>query len=265
MRKIRSLICLMAVCLLSCFVFPFLEIRALAYVTLEAEIPVTCLEIPDGTTHTYTIIIESENEVSPVPKSDTLEITENGTGKFEIDIDEPGTFVYKVYEKEGNEPDIKYDKNIYSVTVFVEDVSDSTLKYAVVAKIDGKDEKPDKIKFENAVEAETYIVTTTTTNSVPTETTVTTTNTDKSSDTSTDDSESTAAKVTTAVTSATAVTTSGSDNTNKQITEFIDSVLTGDSFPAHAVRMTMFSSILIAISTFLFKRDNSEEEDKNEE
>ena len=113
--------------------------------------------------------------------------------------------------------------------------------------------------------AETYIVTTTTTDSVPTETTVTTTNTDNSSDTSTDDSESTAAKVTTAVTSATAVTTSGSDNTNNQITEFIDSVLTGDSFPAHAVRMTMFSSILIAISTFLFKRDNNEEEDKNEE
>lgn len=139
----------MAVCLLSCFVFPFMGIRALAYVTLEAEIPVTCLEIPDGMTHTYTIIIGSENEISPMPKSDTLEITENGTGKFEIDIDEPGTFVYKVYEKEGNEPDIKYDKNIYSVTVFVEDVSDSTLKYTVVAKSGGKDEKPDKIEFEN--------------------------------------------------------------------------------------------------------------------
>ena len=255
----------MAVCLLSCFVFPFLNIRALAYVTLEAEIPVTCLEIPDGKTHTYTIIIESENEVSPVPKSDTLEITENGTGKFEIDIDEPGTFVYKVYEKEGNEPDIKYDQNIYSVTVFVEDVSDSTLKYAVVAKIEGKDEKPDLIEFKNAVEAETDIVTITTTDSVSTETTVTTTATDISSDTSTDDSESTTAKVTTAVTTTSDVTTSKSDQTDNPITGFIDNVLTGDSFPAHAVRMTMLSLVLITISTFLFKRDNNEEEDKNEE
>ena len=83
----------MAVCLLSCFVFPFLEIRALAYVTLEAEIPVSCLEIPDGKTHIYQIIIEAENNTSPIPKSDILEITENGMGKFEIDIDEPGTFV----------------------------------------------------------------------------------------------------------------------------------------------------------------------------
>lgn len=260
MRKIRSLICLMAVCLLSCFVFPFMGIRALAYVTLEAEIPVTCLEIPDGMTHTYTIIIESENEISPVPKSDTLAITENGTGKFEIDIDEPGTFVYKVYEKEGNEPDIKYDQNIYSVTVFVEDVSENTLKYAVVAKIEGKDGKPDSIEFKNAVEAETVIVTTMTTDFVPTETTVTATTTDSSSDTSTDDSKST-----TTVTTTSDVTTSKTDHTDKPITGFIDSVLTGDSFPAHAIRMTMLSSILIAISTFLFKRDNNEEEDKNEE
>ena len=247
MRKIRSFICLMAVCLLSCFVFPFMGIRALAYVTLEAEIPVTCLEIPDGMTHTYTIIIESENEISPVPKSDTLEITENGTGKFEIDIDEPGTFVYKVYEKEGNEPDIKYDKNVYSVTVFVEDVSDSTLKYAVVAKSEGKDEKPDKIEFENdylgTFDSDTTSESTDTTSST----------TDSSS------------RTTETTTSKTDDTSSTNDNNGNPFTGFIDDVLTGSSVPARAVRATMFFSILIAISTFLFKRDNNEEEDKNEE
>ena len=258
MRKIRSLICLMAVCLLSCFVFPFMGIRALAYVTLEAEIPVTCLEIPDGMTHTYTIIIESENEISPVPKSDTLEITENGTGKFEIDIDEPGTFVYKVYEKEGNEPDIKYDKNIYSVTVFVEDVSDSTLKYAVVAKSEGKDEKSDKIEFENDCLGTSDSDTT----SESTDTTSSTTEEDSSSSASTTDSSS---RTTETTTSKTDDTSSTNDNNGTSETGFIENVLTGDSFPAHAVRMTMLSSLLIAISTFLFKRDNNEEEDKNEE
>ena len=258
MRKIRSSICLLAVCLLSCFVFPFMGIRALAYVTLEAEIPVTCLEIPDGMTHTYTIIIESENEISPVPKSDTLEITENGTGKFEIDIDEPGTFVYKVYEKEGNEPDIKYDKNVYSVTVFVEDVSDSTLKYAVVAEIVGKDEKPDKIEFENDYSG-TFDSDTT---SESTDTTSSTTEEDSSSSASTTDSSS---RTTETTTSKTDDTSSTNDNNGNPITGFIENVLTGDSFPAHAVRMIILSSILIAISTFLFKRDNNEEEDKNEE
>ena len=71
--------------------------------------------------------------------------------------------------------------------------------------------------------------------------------------------------MTTAVTTTSDVTTSKSDQTDNPITGFIDNVLTGDSFPAHAVRMTMLSLVLITISTFLFKRDNNEEEDKNEE
>ena len=54
-------------------------------------------------------------------------------------------------------------------------------------------------------------------------------------------------------------------NNGNPFTGFIDDVLTGSSVPARAVRATMFFSILIAISTFLFKRDNNEEEDKNED
>jgi pilin isopeptide linkage protein len=265
MRKIRSLLCLIAVCLLSCFVFTSLEISALAYATLEAEIPVTCLEIRDGKTHIYQIAIEAENNTSPNPKSGILEITENRTGKFEIDIDEPGTFVYKVYEKEGSEPNIKYDKNIYSVTVFVEEVSDHTLKYAVTAKIEGKNEKPDAIAFENIVEGEKEIVTTSPADAVTTETAVRSIHTNPPPDRSKDAPGRTPEKVTAAVTTTTAVTASENDHTGNPVTEWIDNVLTGDNFPAHAIRMLMLSSILIAIATLLFKRDNNEEEEKNEE
>ena len=254
MKTLRRIFCTATLCLLSCFVFPFYSISASAYVTIEAEIPVYCLEVTDSGNHIYQIKIESENNVSPAPKSDILEITENGTGKFEIDIDEPGTYQYRIYEKTGYDSNIKYDDNIYTVTVFVETISDDDLKYAVVAKIIGKDEKPDCIEFENIVYGDSETVTTTIpVTTVPTETT-TTAATEKTT---------TATKVTTEVT--TTVTTTKSDNTDNPITGFIDSVLTGDSFPAHAVRLTMLASVLIAISTFLFKRDNSEEEDKNEE
>ena len=202
-------------------------------------------------------MIEAENNTSPIPKSEMLEITENGTGKFEIAINEPGTFVYKVYEKEGNEPDINYDKNIYNITVFVEDVSDNTLKYAVVAKMEGKDEKQVAIEFENAVRVETGTTTSTTTNSVTTVTTLTTTKTETSSDTSTSITESTTTKATTTVTTSTVVSTSTTVQTANQITGFITSVLTGDDFPSHAIRIVMLSAILIAISTLLFKRNHT--------
>ena len=258
MRKIRSFICLMAVCLLSCFVFPLMGIRASAYVTIEAEIPVSCLEIPDGKTHTYTIIIESENEVSPVPKSDTLEITESATGKFEIDIDEPGTYMYRIYEQPGNDTNIKYDEHIYIVTVFVENADESSLKYAVSATIAGSDEKPEKLVFED----ETLKTPDAEMSSETTDTTSSTAETDSSSASSHDDDTS----------RAYASSMSGKDNSSfvngdngNPFTGFIDDVLTGSSVPARAVRATMFFSILIAISTFLFKRDNNEEEDKNED
>ena len=264
MRKIRSLICLMAICLLSCFVFSFNTITAFAYVTIAAEIPVSCLEIPDDKTHTYTIIIESENEVSPAPKSDKLEITENGTGKFEIDIDEPGTFMYRIYEKPGNEHDVEYDDNEYIVTVFVENANDNELKYAASATVSGSDKKPESIVFENKNTGSDEGDTT------PERTDTSSRTTDTTSSTAETDSSSSAAETSDRTTSSTSsgsgdTSSSVNDNNGNPFTGFIDDVLTGDSVPAHAVRATMLLSILTAISTFLFKRDNNEEEDKNEE
>ncbi len=228
MRKMRSLICLTAICLLSCFVLPFYEIRALAYVTLEAEIPVSCLNITDDKAHTYKIKIESENNYSPAPKSDTLEVTEDGTGKFEIEISEPGTFVYRVYEQPGDDPEIEYDSSEYDVTVFVEDVSSDVLRYAVSATAAGTDEKPDKIEFRHKVlgdggtpEPPAPVVS----SEPPKE----------------------------------------ADSTGNPITGFINSIIIGNSISAHIFRSVFIISLLSVISIFLFKREKNEEEDKNEE
>ena len=41
-------------------------------------------------------------------------------------------------------------------------------------------------------------------------------------------------------------------------------VMTGDSFPTHAIRLVMLISAMTAIFAFLFKQKKSEEEEKNE-
>lgn len=239
-----------AVCLLSVILFFAGSFKAYAYTAVKAEIPVDCLEIPDDNTHIYTIKIEAENDISPEPNSDTLEISENGTGHFEINITEPGTFIYKISEIAGDDTDIEYDSNIYYITLFVENSTEGELIYTVTATIDGRNKKTEKIDFKNAVLGDTYIRTTT--------------------DVSAALSDSIIITRTTAVSAAetapviTTVTTAASSSNGNHFTDFIDSVLTGDSFPAHAIRIIMLFSILTAISTFLFKRDNSEEEDKNE-
>ena len=90
MRKCTRFICIVSLCLLSVFVVPFNSLTAHAYVTASVEIPVSCLEISDSRTHIYKVMIEAENEVSPAPKNDSISVEQKGTGKFEIDINEPG-------------------------------------------------------------------------------------------------------------------------------------------------------------------------------
>ena len=43
-----------------------------------------------------------------------------------------------------------------------------------------------------------------------------------------------------------------------------NSILTGDRFPAHAIRLVMLLAAMTAIFAFLFKQKQSEEDEKNE-
>ena len=246
MKTIQGFICLVIVCLLSFFALPLDSASASKYVTIEAEIPVSCLEIPDDDTHMYQIIIESENDISPEPRSNILEITENGTGKFEIDIDEPGTFIYIIYENPGNELNIQYDTNIYRVTVFVETDTDDTLNYAISAVIIGNDYKPDSITFQNSANYVTEPNTTTATTFLVTTLTE-------------------ASTTVTSTVSTTAVTTTASATTTKsnRIIEIVTTVMTGDTMPLKTIRFVIISALFIALLSLIFKK-RSKDDDDNE-
>lgn len=222
MKKCTRFICIVSLCLLSVFVVPFNSLTVHAYVTASVEIPVSCLEISDSRTHIYKVMIEAENEVSPAPRNDSISVEQKGTGKFEIDINEPGTYEYRIYEIPGNEKDIKYDKNIYIVTVFVENAGEDGLKYAVSARISGSDVKPEQIVFKNG--------------------------------SSTDGDSDTASKPDNKP--------SSEDKEKVPFTGYIQGLLSGDSFRARALRITMICLALIAVSTLLFRRDKDRKGEK---
>ena len=325
-----------AVCLLSLLYALSGGTGASAYDTVKAVIPVNCQDVSAADSHVYEICIESENNLAPVPVSDTLKIEENGTGYFELNITEPGTFVYQIYEVAGSDSNVRYDSMIYEVTLFVENTTDDALAYAIYAKEAGKDSKAEKLQFHNVLTSEGLVLTTTapaqttlpdysqttpaavttfSTNSTAagsvSSTTVTTLTTSTAFTGSTDttvlsigsDTTSLPAENTTSstengngttdvivtdtipgtsdetgstgtkptadtVTQSSAVTTSAPGQTTVSTTDkftgFVDTVLTGDTFPAHTVRITMLVAILVAVSAFLFKRDRNEEEDENE-
>ena len=219
------------VCLLSLFVLLSGTQSVYAYETIRVNIPVDCLEVYGNNTHTYELKIESENKNSPMSVNDTLTIAEDCSGAFEIELTEPGTYYYSIYEVAGNDENIQYDSSRYSITVYTENTEGGGLRYTITACRAGADSKAESIAFQDIVLSETA----TTTSATTTTLTYTTT-----------------ATVTTAVT------------TMEHKTDIINSILTGDSFPAHAIRLVMLISTMTAICSFLFKRDQSEEDEKNE-
>ncbi len=235
-----------AVCLLS-FVFVFAGgTSASAYESFTAEVPVSCFFDADNITGAYTIAIEAVTSITPEPVPGELIISDSGYDSFGLVISEPGTFIYRVYEVEGDDPGVDYDRRVYTLTLFVENDDDGGLRYAITAALEGSDDKVEQVDFRNKVLPDEVVTTTTSTTITTTapETIVTTVQT-------------TLPAVTTAP-----VTTKPAET--NLITVLIDGVLTGDSFPARALRFTMAAAALTAVAALLFKRKNDEEEGDDE-
>ncbi len=221
------------VCLLSLFVLFSGTQKAFAYEAIRVTIPVNCFSVYGNSTHTYELKVESENESAPKPVDDILTVTEDSTGAFEIDLTEPGTYHYSIYEIPGSDSNIQYDSSSYDIVVFAENSEDGGLRYAVTAYKAEADSKAEAIAFQDLAFSET-------------ETTAASTTT-------------AAILTTTAVTTATTAAATTTKNT-----DIVYNILTGDSFPAHAIRLVMLISAMTAIFAFLFKRDQNEEDEKNE-
>ena len=224
-------------CLLSLYFFAQGAFMARAYAPLKAEIPVLCQDVTARETQIYQIEINPENELMPAPVSGSIAVAENSTGKFEIEITEPGTYRYLISENAGSDTDIRYDDSVYEVTVFVENGAGDSLVCAVIANTLGRAEKAEQISFQNLAEEIPGSVTTatSTTAAVSTETTTTVTE------------PVTTAAVTTATQPA------------GPITSIINSLRTGDRFPAGALCAGL-AALTVLLSAFLFRRKKTEKE-----
>ncbi len=114
------------------------------YTKLTASVPVSFMSASGQ--NGCTAVMETING-SPEPHQSEITLSSSGTDEFKIDVTEPGTYRYKVYERAGTDSSVKYDDTVYTVTLFVTTSTDTTLKYAVVAATDKSDEKPDKVEF----------------------------------------------------------------------------------------------------------------------
>ena len=142
----KALAVIMTLCvILSCAISPVRA--AFEYTPITAEIPFSC-SMTGGVSNTFEFVIEPVDKDSPVPAQDVITVDGTGNAKFDVTIDEPGTFRYKVYEKKGSNSDIIYDETVYIVTLFVTHIAEGTLEYQVILAKEGM-VKPTEVAFIN--------------------------------------------------------------------------------------------------------------------
>ncbi|SCW43084.1 pilin isopeptide linkage domain-containing protein [Ruminococcaceae bacterium YRB3002] len=145
MRKIPALMLAVCAVLLS-FVFP--SNAEFHYTPINMMIPFACEKANVAGGGKYDVVIEPLESSNPMPDEDTITIIGNGVGVFTIEIDEPGTYLYKVYEKTGDDSHIIYDDTQYTVTLFVTTDDDGVLECQVILSKGGLI-KPTEVRFVN--------------------------------------------------------------------------------------------------------------------
>ena len=123
------------------------------YKPVDAVIPFVC-HAGKGVESEFRIQIRSESVDAPLPNEDTIHVDQEGKGSFRIELTEPGTFDYLVYEIKGTDDTIIYDETRYDVHVYVTCGDDDRLEYMVAVNYADTDEKPAEVEFKNDVKNE---------------------------------------------------------------------------------------------------------------
>ena len=86
-----------------------------------------------------------------------LRLKGSETGRFVFSVNEPGTYVYKVYEEQGSNKKVIYDTRVYHVTIFVVNNVERGLSYSVSAELGDRQRKPEKLEFRDRISSDTAI------------------------------------------------------------------------------------------------------------
>lgn len=97
---------------------------------------------------TCTFLIEANGTVIVEKDGVQQEIDVDGSYSYSVLINEPGDYYLKVWQVKGDDPEILYDETVYEIKIYVVE-EDGILKASVVAGIEGQEDKPYKLNFEN--------------------------------------------------------------------------------------------------------------------
>ena len=135
------------------FLFDSVPVSALDYDTVYVNIPVygEWLTVKKATpSYSYKIVMRPVSDMAPEPQKGTLVLYEGGSVSFSVPVDQPGTFVYKVYETDTQHENIDADESVYDVMIYSEAAGGTSLITAVTIRR-GAFEKPEQMKFDDDI------------------------------------------------------------------------------------------------------------------
>lgn len=140
------------ICILFCTVSLFLinGIYADAYDTSTVEIAVECAGMKYFKDYEYKIAIEPQEDNAPMPEEDIISVANGTEGVFKIEVSEPDTFTYRIYEQKPKNKNINYDYREYFVTLFVTDNETGELSYSVSVNEFESDTKTGRVSFRDS-------------------------------------------------------------------------------------------------------------------
>ncbi|MCR5544105.1 MAG: hypothetical protein K6F55_08130 [Eubacterium sp.] len=118
-----------------------------AYKTVTVSIPFECKKTEDMN---YSICIEKKSEYAPEPDQRQIDTKGSKTGSFRIQISEPGTFIYHIYQAKGTDSEIIYDDTQYDVYIYVTNGEDGEINYSTSVYYADTDDKPSSVEYGNS-------------------------------------------------------------------------------------------------------------------
>ncbi len=135
------------------FLFNAVPVSALDYDTVYVNIPVygDWLTVQKDTpSYSYKIMMRPVSDMAPEPQKDTLVLVEGSSVSFSVPVDQPGTFVYKVYEIDTQHDHIDADESVYDVMIYSEAAGGTSLITAVTIRR-GMFDKPEVMMFNDDI------------------------------------------------------------------------------------------------------------------
>ena len=95
-----------------------------------------------------TVKISAENG-SPKPDKESITLSGDEQGSFNIPYELPGTYRYRIFQEAGSAPGVKYDKTVYIADVFVEQKEDKSFASYITLSKEGSASKAEAVIFTN--------------------------------------------------------------------------------------------------------------------